>query len=217
MAKAFFSITPRAKIQAETVANIFWYYFDTGVQTVLSSAQQDDAIDSWITTVLPKYVNCLPSDCTMVDITCRGFSTTGAPSAELPTVRPAADVGGTGGSRDGNAHVAILKFTMGVEVTFSGNAAGLRSSSLRIGPLNNNCVDTDGSFIASGFGGTVAVDMEAAAAAPLTISVADDAPAIRVTHVLNHVASTHVQGWRLINSAHFTDRTGLLRRRTNGK
>jgi len=215
MAKAFISITPSSRIGSEIIANVFWYTFDTGLETEPSAPQLGALADNWVANVKAPYLAILPSDLNMATVTAKGWKVDGTPGEVLPVIRISTGAGALSSQRDSKGHVAKIAFSMGDLVAFSGGAGALRSSRVLMGPLVNPAVDEDGTFLAAGVGATALANLLTAVAAARTVAVAGDALAVRVSHVVAHVTTPNVASYRNVNSAFVRTTTGFLRRRTN--
>jgi len=217
MAKGFFQVTPHGSIDLETIENVFWYAVELGLETSPSSQQMSDMAGAWDAGVRASYVAALPDSYGLTHITVRAWQVDGTPSEELPVTQNSVHAGGQSGDKDGNAHVAHLRFGMGVLVAFSGTAGALRRSHLAIGPLLSDAVGDQGQFDPAAWGTGIASALSGAVDNELDMGGGFTALPVRVSLVDDHVATPNIMSYRSVTSAFYGSQTGLLRGRTNSR
>jgi hypothetical protein len=211
----FFQVTARGHVGVEAVDVVFHYMSALGPLSDVSAAGLLSCVTAVKTALSALYRTPMIDEFVLNDWIGRAWTNVGARSATIPVAVADGGVGGSGSTRDGNAHVAILRCHLGVYHILGVAPSLLRRGYFAWGPLTSGAVDNNGAVNAAVPG--LLANWLAALQAPINWMGASDLVPIKVSFTSAHEVVPEITAWRDILSVTVNPQSGLRKSRNNSR
>lgn len=213
MGLGIFQVTVEGHIGPEAIANVFHF--------ISLATPHTDATDTDLLTVADavkaaysaSYNAAMVSDYVCEGWRCSGWNTLGNQVTALPVFVADGASGSASPTRDGNAHAANAKCTLGALVSLVLGSSTLRRGYFALGPLTSDCVSSDGELATGGMSawGTFRNLLDNI----LDCFATTDLVPVKVSHTAEHALSHSVTSYRPITSLSWGNQTLLRKSRNN--
>lgn len=216
MGQSYAAVSLFAKDGVERFENTFHYVSANTAADTPSASELANLLSAWAAAQMANYKSIYPTTSTIVLMRAIGWSADGTPSGLLPVDSVQAVAGTrTPFTRDGNAHVGILKPGLGPRVIINGAPGPLNRAYWAFGPLTSADIDDAGLLLGSG--GVPFTSLQTTVAAVVAATGGVNWAAIKVSHTDAHVIKPSIHAYRAVTGSAWRLQTSFRRSRNNNK